>query len=192
MRKKINYKKVASRTISTILALTLLFMIFVFISSKASDGEPKLFGYEFKTVLSGSMEPTFSTGSVIALKPVEDPSVLKTNDIVTFMQRDNSFVTHRIIDVIDREGRLYFQTKGDNNAQPDMNLVPAINVTGVYTGFSIPILGYFIEFSRSNAGAALLLIIPGVLLVIYSVITLLKAFKEIDPPKETKLENTNS
>lgn len=32
-------------------------------------GEPQVFGYQLKTVLSGSMEPEIKTGSIIAVKP---------------------------------------------------------------------------------------------------------------------------
>ena len=31
-------------------------------------------GYQFKSVLSGSMEPTFLTGSIIAIEPTKDGS----------------------------------------------------------------------------------------------------------------------
>ncbi|GER68549.1 hypothetical protein BpJC7_31450 [Weizmannia acidilactici] len=40
-----------SSLVSVLLFLSLILMLFVVISSKASDGEPKLFGYEIKTIL---------------------------------------------------------------------------------------------------------------------------------------------
>jgi signal peptidase len=39
------------------------------------------------------------------------------------------------------------------------------------------------EFAKSNKGMATLLITPGVLLLIYSALTILKALKELDKPK---------
>lgn len=63
-------KRIVSNTISIILLITLVFTAFVVVSSKASNGEPKVFGHQLKTVLSGSMEPTFKTGSIIAVKPI--------------------------------------------------------------------------------------------------------------------------
>jgi signal peptidase I len=173
-------KKMLNSTITTILATLLLLMVFVVISSKASGGEPNFLGYQLKSVLSGSMEPTFHTGSIIALKPVDDPNNLRKSDVITFLQDNQNIVTHRIVQVIKDDNRLLFQTKGDNNEDVDTQFVMAQNVVGKYTGITIPFLGYFIEFARSSKGAALLLISPGILLLLYSVITILKALKELD------------
>jgi signal peptidase I len=184
--KNLKYKKIISTTITVILSITLLFMIFVVISSKASGGEPNFLGYQLKTVLSGSMEPTFKTGSIIAVKPIDDTSNLKKDDIITYMQGENEFVTHRIINVIDQDGKVAYQTKGDNNEDADMNAVPSMNVVAKYTGVTIPFMGYFIDFAKSSKGTAALLIIPGALLLVYSVLTIVKALRELDPPSNKK------
>jgi signal peptidase I len=184
--KKFKVKKIISTSITVILSITLLFMIFVVISSKASGGEPNFLGYQLKTVLSGSMEPTFKTGSIIAVKPIDDTSNLKKDDIITYMQAENELVTHRIIDVVEQDGKVMYQTKGDNNESADTNLVPSMNVVGKYSGVTIPFMGYFIDFAKSSKGTAALLIIPGVLLLVYSVITIIKALREIDPPSNKK------
>jgi signal peptidase I len=178
------FKKILSGMITSILTLLLLFMVFVVISSKASGGEPNFLGYQLKTVLSGSMEPTFKTGSIIAVKPVNNQTNLKDSDVITFMQADQSIVTHRIVDVVKNGDNTLYQTKGDNNDDIDSQIVMSQNVIGKYTGFTIPYLGYFIEFAKSNKGTAMLLIIPGVLLLLYSVVSILKALKEIDKPRQ--------
>jgi signal peptidase I len=178
------FKKIASGTITTILTLLLLFMVFVVISSKASGGEPNFLGYQLKTVLSGSMEPTFKTGSVIAIKPLENPNTLKKDDIITFMLTQDTLATHRIIDVINNDAGTMYQTKGDNNEDPDSQPVLAQNVVGKYTGFTIPYAGYLIDFTKSKNGTALLLIIPGLLLLAYSALTIFNALKELEPSKK--------
>lgn len=76
-------KKVLSTLITVILSIILIFIIFVVISSKASGGKPNLLGYQLETVLSGSMEPSFKTGSIIAVKFVENLGNLKKDDIIT-------------------------------------------------------------------------------------------------------------
>jgi signal peptidase I len=172
--------KITSNIITTILFLLFLFMVFVVISSKSSGGEPQFLGYELKTVLSGSMEPTFKTGSIIAVKPVADTSTLKKGEVVTFLQQDNTIVTHRIVEVIKNGDNTMIQTKGDNNKDMDTQPVLAQNVIAKYTGFSIPYLGYFIDFAKSNKGTAILLIVPGVLLIFYSIYTIFTALREID------------
>lgn len=76
--------KIISNVITGVLFLLLIFMIFVVVSSKASGGEPNFLGYQLKTVLSGSMEPTFKTGSIIAVKPLSNTKNLKVKDVITF------------------------------------------------------------------------------------------------------------
>ncbi|MCM3718508.1 signal peptidase I SipW [Fictibacillus phosphorivorans] len=172
--------KILNGLLTVVLAITLLGMIFVVISTKSSGGEPKIFGYQLKTVLSGSMEPTFKTGSIIAVKPLKDTSNLKKSDIVTFLQQDQTMVTHRIIEVIKNGEQTMYQTKGDNNKDVDGQPVLAQNVVAKYSDITVPYLGYFIDFAKSNKGTAMLLIIPGVLLLIYSAISILRALKELD------------
>jgi signal peptidase I len=155
-------------------------MIFVVVSSKASGGEPNFLGYRLKTVLSGSMEPTFKTGSIITVKPLADTTKLKENDIISYLQQDQSVVTHRIIKVIKQDDQVMYQTKGDNNEDADTNLVLSQNVIGEYTGFTIPFIGYFMDFAKSNKGMATLLITPGVLLLIYSAYSIITGLRELD------------
>jgi signal peptidase I len=172
--------KITSNVITGLLFLLLIFMIFVVVSSKASGGEPNFLGNQLKTVLSGSMEPTFKTGSIIAVKPVSDSSALKKNDIITYMQQDQSLVTHRIIEVIKQGDQVMYKTKGDNNKDADTQPVLSQNVVAKYTGFTIPFLGYLIDFAKSSKGMAALLIIPGVLLLIYSAYSITTGLRELD------------
>ena len=44
-------------------------------------------GYQFKSVLSGSMEPTFLTGSIIAIEPNKDGSKYQKGDVITFKEK---------------------------------------------------------------------------------------------------------
>ncbi|WLR54369.1 signal peptidase I [Mesobacillus subterraneus] len=188
-----NAKKVLnifSSLVTTILFLLLIFMVFVVISSKASGGEPQFLGYQLKTVLSGSMEPTFKTGSIIAVKPVEDPTALKKGDVITYMQQDGNLVTHRVTDVIKQTDQVMYQTKGDNNEDFDSQLVLSQNVVAKYTDVTIPYFGYFIDFAKSSKGIAIMLILPGILLLGYSGITIWSALKEIDAKTSNSEEKT--
>lgn len=172
--------KISSNIITSLLFLLLLFMVFVVISSKASGGEPNFLGYQLKTVLSGSMEPTFKTGSIIAVKPLENPTNLQKNDVITFMETEEKLITHRIIEVIDNGEQVLYRTKGDNNEDPDTSAVMPQNIVGKYSGLTIPYAGYFIDYAKSKTGTALLLIIPGIFLLGYSGFTVFRALKEID------------
>lgn len=149
-------------------------------SARASGGEPELFGYQFKVVLSGSMDPIFKTGSIILVEKLEDTENLKQGDIISFQQEDNKIVTHRIIEVVNNSNGVFYRTKGDANEEPDINGVLPANVVAKYSGITIPFIGYFLNFASSPVGTGLLLIIPGILLIIYSVISIRKAIKEIE------------
>ncbi|WP_404452069.1 signal peptidase I [Virgibacillus necropolis] len=177
-------KKWLSSAVTTLLFIILIFMVFVVISSKISGGEPSIFGYQFKTVLSGSMEPTFQTGSIIAVKSVKNASKLKKGDVITYKIDKTTTVTHRIYEVKGADSQTKYITKGDNNDSHDSEPVLPGNVEAVYTGFTVPFIGYFMHYAQSQEGTALLIVLPGILLIIYSVITIWKAFKEIDGRKK--------
>ncbi|MDF2038084.1 signal peptidase I [Bacillus sp. CMF12] len=175
--------KIISNIITAVLFINLILMAFLVVSSKASGGEPQAFGYQLKTVLSGSMEPTFQTGSVIAVKPLssEESKSLKKDDVITFQASEEKLVTHRIIGVTNSGDHVMYETKGDNNKTADMEPVLSDNVRAVYTGFTIPYVGYFIDFAQSKEGSAILLIGPGLLLLGYAAFSIFQAIREIDP-----------
>ena len=78
-------------------------------------------------VTSGSMSPTLEPGDVVVTQDV-DPEEIETGDVVTFHDgsgADTGFVTHRVVDVVEEDGELYFQLQGDANDEPDEGLVPA-------------------------------------------------------------------
>ncbi|MBS4197223.1 signal peptidase I SipW [Lederbergia citri] len=174
--------KIISNVITAILFINLLVMAFLVVSSKASGGEPQALGYQLKTVLSGSMEPTFMTGSVIAVKPLnsKEKTDLKQGDIITFMDDEKILITHRIVGVEVSGDQVMYETKGDNNNATDMDLVLSDNVVAKYADFTIPYIGYFINIAQSKEGSAILLIVPGMLLLGYAGFSILTALREIE------------
>lgn len=79
-----------------------------------------------------------------------------------------------------------YETKGDNNNGPDLEPVLAENVVGKYGDITVPYVGYLLSYANSKAGAALLLIIPGILLLGYSAISIFTAIRSIDEEKKNK------
>lgn len=125
-------------------------------------------GFDVYTVLSGSMEPTYHVGSVIYVKDV-DPFELESGDVITFMLDEDTLATHRIVEVVpdeEDESVVRFRTKGDANAAEDGSLVHCNNVVGSPV-FSIPKLGYLVNYIQNPpgmyiaiaAGACLLLLV---------------------------------
>ncbi|HLR67912.1 MAG TPA: signal peptidase I [Virgibacillus sp.] len=171
--------KVISNIITTCLLIVLLIMISLVIATKASGNEHlDLFGYQFKTVLSGSMEPHIDTGSVISIRSVDKLNSFKKGDIITYQTNDDTLVTHRIVEV-KNQGEQYI-TKGDNNDAPDIAPVLAQNIVGTYSGLQVPYLGYIVSFYNSPAGSALFMILPGLLLISYAGYTIWSAIRDIE------------
>ena len=113
----------------------------------------RLIGLNVYTVLSGSMEPTYHTGSLIYVKKV-DYTELKTDDIITFMLDEDTIATHRIVEVVPDENDptvLRYRTKGDANDAVDGSLVHYKNVIGSPV-FSIPQLGYLANYIQQPPG----------------------------------------
>lgn len=162
----------------------MLFLLLVIVGSmvlvtKLSGGEPQVFGYQLKTVLSGSMEPGIQTGSIIAVKPGGDMTRFKENDVITYKESNGKLITHRIIEVIHSGDKVLYRTKGDNNNTADINPILSENVVAEYTGITIPYAGYFTNFAQSKNGAFLLLI-PGIVIFLFSIISIWRTLASLN------------
>lgn len=114
----------------------------------------KAVGFQTYSVLSGSMEPAYHTGSLIYVKKT-DPQDIKTGDPITFILDENLTVaTHRVIKI--DEKNQYFYTKGDANENPDASPVHFKNLIGKPV-FTIPYLGYFAAYVKEPPGRYLAL-----------------------------------
>ncbi|MHA6532252.1 signal peptidase I SipW [Paenibacillus sp. BAC0078] len=175
-------KKILSTTLSTLMFLIFLLLVVAVVISKASGGEPAFFGYQIKTVLSGSMEPGIHTGSIVAIKPGGDTARFQKGDVITFINQENLLITHRIVDatVNSATGEATYTTKGDNNDAADSATVSSTNVVGQYTGVTVPYVGYAMNFAVSKAGSVMLMIIPGLLLLLYALFTSWKAVAALE------------
>jgi signal peptidase len=181
-------KKLLRNSFTVLLVILLLLTLSLAISSKLSGGAPKILGYEILEVLSGSMEPHIQTGSVIAVKPGIDKSLLKVGDIVTYKTTDNPnmLITHRVIEVQNKGTQRLFTTKGDANDAPDRQPIPDEQIVAKYINITIPYVGYFIHFEKTTAGIITLLIVPGTILVMWQVLSLFLAiFRMENKDKKT-------
>ena len=108
---------------------------------------PKTMGYQLYTVVSGSMEPAVPTGSLVYIKYVE-PGDIETGDIIAFYGSDaqGSIITHRVVSNSNAMGE--FITKGDANAENDMNPVTYEQYVGKMVR-SIPKVGALYRRSLS-------------------------------------------
>ncbi|WP_414617179.1 signal peptidase I SipW [Virgibacillus sp. M23] len=169
---------------SCLLIAMIIIFAFAVITSKVKGEESTIFGYQIKSVLSGSMEPTFQTGSIIAIKPGTEQSMYKKGDVITFRTKEEKMITHRIVEVKQAEEQQVYTTKGDNNDGVDVEPVLTQNIIGEYTGFTVPYVGYLLNFAKSKVGTAVLLIVPGVILLLYGLFSMFQAIRGIEDPKK--------
>ncbi|MTI66898.1 MAG: signal peptidase I [Firmicutes bacterium] len=153
-----------SNIILGILIILVLFSVFsMFQSRKNPDKVQSIFGYKPMSVLTGSMRPKLQPGDMIVAKDIL-PKEVKLKDIITFKIGSNTLVTHRVVDIVTKDNKLYFKTKGDANNVKDQDLVSSDQLIGVLA-FNIPKGGYIANFIRSPKGFLLLIIVPIILLL---------------------------
>ena len=147
--------------ISTVLVALVVLLALLLVGAR-------VVGLQVFTVLSGSMEPTYHTGSLIYVKKV-DPYTIEEGQPITFMLNENTIATHRVVGIVPDEEDptvIRFRTKGDANDAEDGGLVHYKNVIGTPV-FSIPYLGYVADYIQHppgmyvaiSAGAVLLLLV---------------------------------
>lgn len=141
---------------------------------------------KFLTVQSGSMEPAIKMGSVVMIKPMDD---YKIGDVITFGQitRTKSPTTHRIYDIKVVEGEISYITKGDANNAPDMKEISKREIIGKVL-FSVPYVGYAVDFAKKPLGFALVILVPAAVIVSDEV---KKIYEEVKKKKTDKNEHKN-
>lgn len=108
-----------------------------------------LLGWRFDMVPTGSMEPAFSPGGMVVTRPagMED---IKIGDTILFTEprtEKEARICHRVIDIREIDGQLFFQTKGDANEYPDPDLVSHQDFIGK-TVLYLPRVGNIAYLSR--------------------------------------------
>ena len=137
---------------------------------------------EIKIVQSGSMEPTIKTGALVVIKP---ETTYKEGDIITFGKDTKKDVptTHRITAIRVESGVVIYTVKGDANNSPDPREVKQNEIIGKVI-FSVPYLGYIMDFAKQPLGFALLIGLPA-LYIVYDEVA--KIVVEVREMKKTRL-----
>ena len=161
--KKKTFKKIWNIISTVLVAVVVLCAVFLMGS--------RLLGYQVYTVISGSMEPEYSVGDLIYVKPLTaaekesiEASGIKVHDTITFLlNQDLVVATHRV-ERIDEENLLLY-TKGDANDVEDGSPVHLQNVIGK-PSLAIPKLGYVSDFVQNPPGMYITLAVGAVLILL--------------------------
>lgn len=119
-------------------------------------------GYSLYAVRSGSMAPTYPTGTLIIDAPAgrQLPSV---GNVITF-RTSGGLVTHRVHSHT-ADG---VTTKGDANRTPDVGVVHARHVVGVVT-WAVAGGGYVLVFLQQPTGIASLVLLAVAVMLAWSI-----------------------
>jgi len=167
-----------------IVGLLCLIAVFLIISILPITGNFKIL-----TVLSGSMEPSIHTGSVVIVKSAPSASsgqaTYKIGDVITFGLGTKTPTTHRIQDIKVQAGQETYITKGDANKTPDAKEITRKDIIGKVR-FSIPLLGYVVSFVRKPLGFMILIIVPAIAIIMDEV---KKIYTELKTKKQGQHKN---
>lgn len=138
---------------------------------------PRIIGAEPFTVISGSMEPTIPTGSIVVSKHVEAGEVA-FGDVVTYQLKSGEplTVTHRVVAVDVVEGKTRYRTQGDANNTEDPLPVRPEQIRGV-VAYHIPLAGYLGQLVPMGNRQTIATIV-GICLIGYAVVMLVRSFAE--------------
>ena len=151
----------ASKSLCLLLVLVFLTLVLFLLLA------PQLWGLKFVTIMGGSMGPALPAGSVAVVQPVDSRDV-EVGDVIAFSpekEQKATIVTHRVVEVLALDNVLTFQTKGDNNKEPDRNAVTSANVMGKVR-FHIPLLGYILHLIKQPLGYGLLICLPAIVIIL--------------------------
>lgn len=137
-------KKVILNIVNVVSVIAIAASIIVLLTvvlTKSGD-VPSLFGYSVFRVLTGSMEPTIETDSLIIVHRI-DTSEIEEGDIISFFSKDPSHGgavnTHRVTVIEENGDSRNFVTRGDANQIDDRYLTSEEDVIGEVVFVSHPL-----------------------------------------------------
>ena len=150
-----------------------------------------LYGLQFVglkpySVLSGSMQSVYPTGSLLYIKDV-NPETLEVGDVITYKMAGDTLCTHRIVELVPDKNdpdTIRFRTKGDENDSADGSLVEYDTVMGKAV-FCIPQLGYLATYMAVPPGKYIAITVAISLILIEIMISLILDDKD---KKKTQTE----
>lgn len=155
-------QKIFTTALTTTLTIALGFVILTLLTSRTSI----IAGIRSFVVLSGSMQPLLSVGSMVYAIP---QSTYKVGDIITFSDQNHNFVTHRITKINKQNNKISYVTRGDANNTNDKKSIQPSQITG-RVFFFMPYIGLLINLLKTPIYFLGFVILPSISLIIYELI----------------------
>ena len=158
--------QITKKIISVIVTILLVLVFFVILVQKISNNRFNLGGYGIYTIATGSMDPEYKVKDLI-LASKKDAKEIEIGDDVVYLGKVDSMngkiITHRVINKSEKDGKMYFYTKGIANGLTDPE-IDETQILGVVKG-KLHILSFCSHIVNSTWGLILLIVIPFILFV---------------------------
>ena len=124
-QKGVGVFKIIWNIISRLLTVLIIIICLIIGVQKVTNNKESFFGYRIFRVQTGSMIPKYQIGDVILVKE-KDANNIKVGDDVTYLGEAASvkglLITHRVIDIEEKDGKRIFHTKGIANNLEDPSI----------------------------------------------------------------------
>jgi signal peptidase len=137
-------------------------------------------GWKALDVLTGSMQPALSPGDLVIIHHVPLREI-QVGDIVTYTNPANArqTITHRVVGRSIKDGVQMITAKGDANSGPDAPF-PGGRIVG-RVALTVPALGQAVGWIKHPLAVALIVVIPGLVVIASEVRTLRRRLNHLKP-----------
>lgn len=152
---------------------------------------PAVTGSKPYTVLTGSMVPLYSPGTLVVVKPVPVEEI-NLGDVITYQLESGKpeVVTHRVVAVgAAADGTPLFITRGDANDADDPEPVQPVQIVGELW-YSVPYIGWINNVVTGQARALALPVVVGGLFV-YGLVTIAISVRDRRREKATQASDSD-
>lgn len=185
------YFQIPYKIIKAIIFIVLLLYV-VFTIIQRVSGNQSIFGYRLFAVATGSMVPDYNINDVLAIKEVNHNEI-KVGDDITYLGKKQDvrgkIVTHRIIDIEEKNGKKTYLTKGINNDVED----PTIGDDQIYGKVvgKVPVVTQINHIVKNQYGFFFLIFLPLVIVIFLEIADTVTEMKQDKIEKDKKEDEVN-
>lgn len=185
------YFQIPYKIIKAIIFIVLLLYV-VFTIIQRVSGNQSIFGYRLFAVATGSMVPDYNINDVLAIKEVNHNEI-KVGDDITYLGKkqdvSGKIVTHRIIEIEEKNGKKTYLTKGINNDVED----PTIGDNQIYGKVvgKVPVVTQINHIVKNQYGFFFLIFLPLVIVIFLEIADTVTEMKQDKIEKDKKEDEVN-
>ena len=156
-----------------------ILIVVVIVTQRVFDNKAAVGDYRIFTIATGSMIPVYNISDVI-LVGSKDYDKIKVGDDLVYMGEKETYkgkiITHRVINVENKDGTYYYTTKGVNNPLED----PVVSEKQVYgvVLYKTIFLSFFSHILNNSFGFYFLIFVPIALLIFLEILDYIKGREE--------------